>query len=101
MGIFWHIVGFMSPPSVSTEHHGRFLMAEGPLDMPQPSKWWFTTFVLGLFFRTLAVLLIFLKVFVFGEPSLQPDSKMATKYWAFKQKADLTREKVRVFQVTK
>ena len=95
----------MSPPSASAEHHGRFLMAADPLDpldpLAQPSKWWFATFVIGLFFRISAIVLIFLKLFVFGEPSLQPDSKMATKYWAFKRKADLTQEKVGVSLVTK
>ena len=93
-------LGFMSPPSASAEHHGRFLMASDPLD-PQPSKWRFATFVIGLFFRISAIVLIFLKLFVFGEPSLQPDSKMATMYWAFKRKADLTQEKVGVSPVTK
>ena len=78
-------------------NHGRLLMSEDPLTPPQPQpKWLLTTFVLGLFFRTFAILFIFLKLFVYGEPSLQPDSKIAAKYWAFKRRADLTLEKVPV-----
>ncbi len=72
-------------------------MSQEPLPyMPQPSKWSLMTFVVCLFFRTFAILFIFLKLFVFGEPSFQPDSKIAATYWAFKRKADLTLEKVRV-----
>ncbi len=85
-----------SPPGEI--HHGRLLMSQEPLNSPQPSKWTFLTFVVCLFFRTLAILFIFLKLFVFGEPSLQPDSKIAAKYWAFKQRADLTLEKVRAYK---
>jgi hypothetical protein len=72
-------------------------MAMGPL--PEPSNWPSMTFILGLVLRTIAVFFIFLKLFVFGEPSLQPDSKIAAKYWAFKRRADLTLEKVRISQV--
>jgi hypothetical protein len=63
--------------------------------LPQPaSNWPSMSFVICLLLRTFAVTFIFLKLFVFGEPSLQPDSKIAAKYWAFKRKADVTLEKV-------
>ena len=90
---YFSFLGSASHPL--TEHHGRLLLSEDQLNMAQSTKWSVVTFVLGLFFRTLAILFIFLKLFVFGEPSLQPDSKIAAKYWAFKRRADLTLEKVR------
>ena len=104
MSIYWwrfccSASGFIKSgeSTVPTVNHGRTLMADGPLDTPQAmlfSKWSFITFIFGPLFRLCTILFIFTKLFVFGEPFLQPDSKIAAKYWRFKRQADLTLEKV-------
>ena len=93
-------LGFLGYTSSSRAemHHGRLLMSVDSLS--QPSNWPSLSLVLCLLFRAIAASVIFLKLFVFGEPSLQPDSKIAAKYWAFKRRADLTLEKVRILPST-
>ena len=85
----------MTRSSGSPEHNnGRLLLAEDSFDMPQQSKFSYFTYLLCLICRLFAILFIFLKLFVFGEPSLRPDSKIAAKYWAFRRQADFTLQKV-------
>ena len=59
---------------------------------------WFVFSLLSWVLRSFVIGLIFLKVFVFGEPFIKPDSKVAAKFWAFKRQADLTLEKVIIYK---
>ena len=79
---------------------GRLLLSDGSLEnqllSPSPRAW-FLFNLLGWFSRLLVIGFIFLKLFVFGEPSLRPESGVAAKFWAFKRQADLATKRVCLF----
>ena len=71
-------------------------MSVGPLGItePSPSSWWMAFNMISWLLRSVIVGFLFLKLFIFGEPTVHSGSKVAAKYWSFKTQADLHLEKV-------
>lgn len=76
------------------EHHGRLLMSVDSFDISQTSKLSMVISLIAFLFRTIAIMFIFFKLFVFGEPSWRPDSNSAANFRFYKKQGNLAILKV-------